>query len=46
YLIRVKREDPRGILVLTYNRHAAAEIRERLRRLIGNDAARVRFCAH
>jgi ATP-dependent DNA helicase RecQ len=23
YLIRVKREDPRGILVLTYNRHAA-----------------------
>ena len=41
YLIRVKREDPRGILVLTYNRHAAAEIRERLRRLIGDDAARV-----
>jgi len=41
YLIRVKREDPRGILVLTYNRHAAAEIRERLRRLIGKDAARV-----
>jgi len=35
YLIRAKREDPRGILVLTYNRHAAAEIRERLRRLIG-----------
>ena len=41
YLIRVRREDPRGILVLTYNRHAAAEIRERLRRLIGNDAAGV-----
>ena len=41
YLIRVKREDPRGILVLTYNRHAAAEIRERLRRLIGDDASRV-----
>jgi ATP-dependent DNA helicase RecQ len=41
YLIRVKREDPKGILVLTYNRHAAAEIRERLRRLIGNDAADV-----
>jgi ATP-dependent DNA helicase RecQ len=41
YLIRVKREDPRGILVLTYNRHAAAEIRERLRRLIGDDAAGV-----
>ncbi len=41
YLIRVKREDPRGILVLTYNRHAADEIRERLRRLIGDDAAGV-----
>jgi ATP-dependent DNA helicase RecQ len=41
YLVRVKREDPRGILVLTYNRHAAAEIRERLRRLIGDDAAGV-----
>ncbi len=41
YLIRVRREDPRGILVLTYNRHAAAEIRERLRRLIGADAASV-----
>lgn len=38
YLIRVKREDPKGILVLSYNRHAAAEIRERLRRLIGEDA--------
>ncbi|MER9375429.1 RecQ family ATP-dependent DNA helicase [Mesorhizobium sp. M0491] len=38
YLIRVRREDPRGILVLTYNRHAAAEIRIRLRHLIGDDA--------
>lgn len=38
YLVRVKREDPKGILVLSYNRHAAAEIRERLRRLIGDDA--------
>lgn len=38
YLIRVKREDPRGILVLTYNRHAAAEIRVRLRHLIGDEA--------
>ncbi|MCW5759440.1 MAG: RecQ family ATP-dependent DNA helicase [Phenylobacterium sp.] len=38
YLIRVRREDPRGILVLSYNRHAAAEIRGRLRRLIGDDA--------
>jgi ATP-dependent DNA helicase RecQ len=41
YLIRVRREDPRGIRMLTYNRHAAAEIRERLRRLIGDDAAGV-----
>lgn len=41
YLLRVKREDPRGILVLTYNRHAAAEIRARLRHLVGEDAARV-----
>ncbi len=41
YLIRVKREDPRDILVLTYNRHAAAEIRARLRHLVGDDAAGV-----
>lgn len=41
YLIRVRREDPRGILVLTYNRHAAAEIRIRLRHLIGDDASGV-----
>ncbi len=38
YLVRVKREDPRGILVLTYNRHAAVEIRMRLKELIGDDA--------
>ena len=38
YLIRVRREDPRGILALTYNRHAAAEIRIRLRHLIGDDS--------
>lgn len=38
YLLRVRREDPRGILVLTYNRHAAAEIRARLRHLVGDDA--------
>ncbi|MBX4954735.1 RecQ family ATP-dependent DNA helicase [Rhizobium lentis] len=38
YLIRVRREDPRGILVLTYNRHASVEIRKRLRGLIGDDA--------
>ncbi len=41
YLLRVKREDPRGILVLSYNRHAAAEIRTRLRGLVGEDAAYV-----
>jgi ATP-dependent DNA helicase RecQ len=41
YLLRVKREDPYGILVMTYNRHAAAEIRARLRHLVGEDAARV-----
>src|SRR5690606_11845239 len=38
YLIRVRREDPRNILVLTYNRHAAAEIRARLRHLVGDNA--------
>lgn len=38
YLVKIKREDPRGILVLAYNRHAAAEIRERLRLLIGDEA--------
>ena len=41
YLLRMKREDPRGILVLAYNRHAAAEIRVRLRALVGDDAAGV-----
>ncbi|WP_170391075.1 RecQ family ATP-dependent DNA helicase [Ruegeria arenilitoris] len=38
YLIRVKRENPRGILALVYNRHAATEIRRRLLELIGDDA--------
>jgi len=38
YLVKIKREDPNGILVLAYNRHAAAEIRERLRCLIGDEA--------
>ncbi|WP_256996395.1 RecQ family ATP-dependent DNA helicase [Methylococcus capsulatus] len=38
YLIRVRRENPRGILALAYNRHAAAEIRKRLAGLIGDDA--------
>ncbi len=38
YLIRVRRENPRGILALAYNRHAAVEIRHRLSNLIGDDA--------
>lgn len=38
FLVKIKREDPNGILVLAYNRHAAAEIRERLRILIGDEA--------
>ena len=38
YLIRVRRESPRGILALAYNRHAAVDIRRRLRELIGDDA--------
>ncbi|MYC93535.1 MAG: RecQ family ATP-dependent DNA helicase [Caldilineaceae bacterium SB0661_bin_32] len=38
YLIRVKRENPRSILALAYNRHAAVEIRRRLADLVGDDA--------
>jgi len=38
YLVRVRRENPRGIMALAYNRHAAVEIRRRLRDLIGEDA--------
>jgi len=38
YLVRVRRENPRGILALAYNRHAAVEIRRRLVELIGKDA--------
>ncbi|MCL2636721.1 MAG: UvrD-helicase domain-containing protein, partial [Betaproteobacteria bacterium] len=38
YLIRIRRENPRAILALAYNRHAALEIRKRLAELIGNDA--------
>ncbi|MBK0400864.1 ATP-dependent helicase [Limibaculum sp. M0105] len=38
YLIRVRRENPRGILALVYNRHAATEIRQRLFALLGDDA--------
>ena len=47
YLIRVRRENPRGILALAYNRHAAVEIRRRLADLIGDDARGVRvFTCH
>ena len=38
FLVKIKREDPNGILVLAYNRHAVAEVRERLRMLIGDEA--------
>lgn len=41
YLIRVRRERPESILTLVYNRHAAVEIRTRLRALIGDDARHV-----
>ena len=38
YLIRARRENPRSILALAYNRHAAVQIRRRLHDLIGEDA--------
>ncbi|MEQ8993852.1 MAG: RecQ family ATP-dependent DNA helicase [Pseudomonadales bacterium] len=38
YLLRVRRENPRGVLALAYNRHAAVQIRQRLHDLIGDDA--------
>ena len=41
YLVRARREDPRGILALAYNRHTAVDIRRRLMDLIGDDARRV-----
>ena len=41
YLIRGKRVNPESILALAYNRHAAVQIRERLKELIGNDGAGV-----
>ena len=41
FLVRARRENPRGILALAYNRHAAVEIRRRLADLIGDDARRV-----
>ncbi len=41
YLLRIRREDPRGVLALAYNRHAAVQIRRRLTELVGDDARRV-----
>ncbi|MDE0196400.1 MAG: RecQ family ATP-dependent DNA helicase [bacterium] len=38
YLVRARREHPRSILALAYNRHAAVDIRRRLTELIGDDA--------
>jgi len=38
FLVRVLRERPESILVVTFNRHAAVEVRRRLRQLIDNDA--------
>ena len=38
YLLRVRRQNPRAILALAYNRHAAVEIRRRLADLVGDDA--------
>jgi len=38
YLLRVRRVDPRGILVLCFNRNAALELRRRLLDLVGDDA--------
>ncbi len=38
YLLRARRENPRGVLALAYNRHAAVEIRRRLAALLGDDA--------
>ncbi len=42
WLIRVAGMDPAGIFALAYNRAAAAEIRRRLRDLVGDDARFVR----
>jgi len=38
YLLRVLRVPPESIIVLTFNRSAAVEIRRRLRALVGGDA--------
>ncbi|MDP2793726.1 MAG: RecQ family ATP-dependent DNA helicase [Sulfurisoma sp.] len=38
FLVRVLREAPQSILVVTFNRHAAREVRRRLHELIDSDA--------
>ena len=38
YLLRVKRVPARAIVALTFNRHAANEIRKRVQELVGQDA--------
>ncbi|MSQ72634.1 MAG: RecQ family ATP-dependent DNA helicase [Betaproteobacteria bacterium] len=38
FMVRVLRERPDSILVVTFNRHAALEVRRRLRELIDSDA--------
>ncbi len=41
YLLRVERVRPREILVVCFNRSAAISLRQRIRDLVGKDAARV-----
>ena len=38
YLLRVRRANPKSIIALAYNRHAAVQIRRRLAELVGDDA--------
>ena len=38
WLLRARRERPKSIIALAYNRHAAADIRRRLGGLVGDDA--------
>ena len=38
WLLRARRERPGSIIALAYNRHAATDIRRRLRELVGDDA--------
>ena len=41
YLVRVLRQNARGILALAYNRHAAVDIRRRLKKMIEGDARQI-----